>query len=54
MNNHVITCNGHVAGIDRHNNTTVKMTELDPDGLITRRLLSALADVRRISDDEGH
>jgi hypothetical protein len=54
MNDYVIASHGRVAGIDRHSNTTVKMTEPDPGGLITRRLLSAVADVRRISDDEGH
>ena len=54
MNVYVIASLGRVAGIDHHSDPTGEMANLDPDGLITRRLQNDLADIGRISDDEGH
>ncbi len=54
MSNYVITFCGRAAGIDRRSDTMVKMTNLEPDGLITRRLQIGSVDVQRNSDDEGH
>ena len=54
MNVYVIASHGCVAGIDRHSDMTGEMANLDPDGLFARRLQNGLADIGRISDDEGH
>ena len=54
MNVYVIVSHRRAAGIDSHSDTTGKMADLNPDGLIRRRLQSGLTDIGRISDDEGH